>query len=96
MKLYRVTHIQKTGPRHEDILWLGNPVEKWKLPAEKVMQFLQNKTHVFYIERFDSISTLAIFESSTGQVCLRSTSGGQWNDLLLSLPEFPTEAQEST
>jgi hypothetical protein len=88
---YRIANIRKPDrfSTHEHITHVGNiRTADWIETREAVIQYIENKTHTFFVSENGKRSEVAVVYPTDGRLpFLRSHADGYWNDNLLALPQ---------
>lgn len=88
----RITHIRKRDRfnTHEHITHAGNP-PTWFWTREDIIRSIEKKSNTFYvIDRFNGKRSEVgvVYPKDNRSPFLRTHADGDWNDNLLSLPEY--------
>jgi hypothetical protein len=78
---------------HERILSLGGPDwkgRKWELPQSEVITLIESGAKMFYMSAGGLTEDLVIAKTRSGHKYLKSIDDTMQPEILLTLPEFPS------
>jgi len=88
----QITHIRKPNRNstHEHITHAGNP-PTWFWIREDIIKSIEQKTNTFYVvDRYSGkrANVGVVYPDDHRSPYIRTYADGDWNDNLLSLPEY--------